>query len=523
MAVLLEWLPAASVRVAVPVCLVVWYVVSCVSAWYRLRHVPGPFIASFSYLWMAMTAGSSKQAYIHRDLFKKYGPVVRIGPNEVATGDPEIARRAGATSGTWKRDDWYLGSMPDAKGRTMGQMQEPRIHDALRAKLAPAYNGRDVLALEPGVDGNIGDLKQLLRRRISQGGSVVDLVDPIAYFAIDVVATAAFGKPAGFLKQDRDVGDILSGIHSWVPGSTVMCDTPWIRNIVMSEWFFNRFGPKPTDPRGFGRIMRMSQEAVGKRFSSKTQREEDHDMLGSFIRRGGLGKEQCQIELLTTIVAGSDTTSSATRLTLLYLMTCPRVYYKLKGVIVHAIREGKASDPISQAEAKKIPYLQAVIHEGLRMRPPAPVLTPKVVPPEGEHIGGKFIPGGTAITSNRYAKQWELMRSPIFGDDVELFRPERFMEADENRRAEMYRTTELIFGSGRWQCAGKSLAFMELNKVFFELLRTFDFQLVNPTSPMDSTSYMLFSEKNLWVHVTEVDEAERVDPKSHEEPGSQCV
>ncbi|KAK7715156.1 hypothetical protein SLS64_003853 [Diaporthe eres] len=403
----------------------------------------------------------------------------------------------------------YLGSMPDAKGRTMGQMQEPRIHDALRAKLAPAYNGRDVLALEPGVNGNVEDLKQLLRRRISQGGDV-DLVDPIAYFAIDVVATAAFGEPAGFLRQDRDVGDILSGIHSWVPGSTVMCDTPWIRNIIMSEWFFNRFGPKPTDPKGFGRIMRMSQEAVGKRFSEKGDSEAGHDML---------------IELLTTIVAGSDTTSSATRLTLLYLMTCPRVYYKLKGVIAEAIREGKVSNPISQAEARKIPYLQAVIHEGLRMRPPAPVLTPKVMPPEGGYMGGKFIPGGTAVTSNRKETliqlQWQLMRNPIFGDDVHIFRPERFTEANDDRRAEMYRTTELIFGSGRWQCAGKSLAFMELNKVFFELLRSFDFQLVNPTNPMDSTSYMLFSEKNLWVHVTEVDAADLVQPDNGEQPGMQ--
>lgn len=68
-----------------------------------------------------------------------------------------------------------------------------------------------------------------------------------------------------------------------------------------------------------------------------------------------------------------------------------------------------------------------------------------------------------------YDIEWQLMRNPIFGDDVHLFRPERFTEADENRRAEMYRTTELIFGSGRWQCAGKSLAFMELNKIFFEV------------------------------------------------------
>lgn len=46
--------------------------------------------------------------------------------------------------------------------------------------------------------------------------------------------------------------------------------------------------------------------------------------------------------------------------------------------------------------------LQAVIHEGLRMRPPAPVLTLKVMPPEGGYMGDKFVPGGTAVTSNRY-------------------------------------------------------------------------------------------------------------------------
>lgn len=124
------------------------------------------------------------------------------------------------------------------------------------------------------------------------------------------------------------------------------------------------------------------------------------------------------------------------------------------------------------------------------------------------------------------------MRSPIFGDDVHLFRPERFIEAGDEHRAEMYKTTELTFGTGRWQCAGKALAFMELNKIFFEvrlvasrvlsvmgidlntkLFRSFEFQLVNPSHPMDSTSYMLFSDKNLWVHVTESEGAEDPEPK----------
>lgn len=55
---------------------------------------------------MALTAYSGKQAYIYRDLFIEYGPVVRIGPNEVAIRDPEAARRTGAVSENWKRDSW---------------------------------------------------------------------------------------------------------------------------------------------------------------------------------------------------------------------------------------------------------------------------------------------------------------------------------------------------------------------------------------------------------------------------------
>lgn len=100
------------------------------------------------------------------------------------------------------------------------------------------------------------------------------------------------------------------------------------------------------------------------------------------------------------------------------------------------------------------------------MRPPAPGLYPKSVPPEGDVIHDIFIPGGTAIGMNTGA----LVRSPaLFGADADAFRPERFLEVDEATRAEMERNVELVFGYGRWMCAGKPVAFMELNKVFFEV------------------------------------------------------
>lgn len=92
----------------------------------------------------------------------------------------------------------------------------------------------------------------------------------------------------------------------------------------------------------------------------------------------------------------------------------------------------------------------------------------KQVPPEGDTFNGKFIPGGTRIA----ASIWSLTHSKaIFGADAELFRPERWIEADEATRNEMRRATEMVFGYGRWGCAGKSIAFMELNKIFFEVCR----------------------------------------------------
>lgn len=100
------------------------------------------------------------------------------------------------------------------------------------------------------------------------------------------------------------------------------------------------------------------------------------------------------------------------------------------------------------------------------MRPPLLGFIPKVVPQGGENILGHHVPGGTAIGFNLSA----ISRSPkLFGPDAELFRPERLMELDEHRRKQMERDIELAFGYGQWMCVGKSIAFMEINKVVFEV------------------------------------------------------
>jgi cytochrome P450 len=49
-----------------------------------------------------------------------------------------------------------------------------------------------------------------------------------------------------------------------------------------------------------------------------------------------------------------------------------------------------------------------------------------------------------------------------------MFRPERGLEATEETSQKMERSQELVFGSGRHECLGKPVAFVELSKVFVQ-------------------------------------------------------
>ncbi|KAI3328553.1 pisatin demethylase [Ustulina deusta] len=479
-----------------------WYLTLATLTWYRLRHIPGPFLAKFSYLWLALTAHGARQYYVHRDLCKRYGPLVRVGPNELTTDDPEILRRAGAVRGSYGKDAWYVGARFNPYHDVMFTTLDLPAHDKLKSQIGGTFGGREIPLLESGVDEQVQVLIDNIRQNLSNdagnvSSSLLDLAPLMSYLTMDVITKAAFGKEYGYLKANKDLYSFLKEVRENWPRLAMMVDIPLIRNILLSPLFLKLFGPSVTDTKGMGKLMGVAREYVGKRYHPDAKPQKD--LLGSWIRNG-LTQDQAETEGLFLIIAGTDTTASTIRITMLHIMTCARVYNKLKQEIHDAVINNKVASPIKLEEAKRLPYLQAVVYEGLRMRAPAPGLYPKSVPPEGDMIHGKFIPGGTAIGMNTASL---FSSTTHFGDDAAIFRPERFTEADEQKRTAMERLVELGFGYGRFQCAGKPVAFMELNKVYFELLRAFDFQVASPTNPWKSWSYSIFIEEDMWVKVTE--------------------
>lgn len=151
-------------------------------------------------------------------------------------------------------------------------------------------------------------------------------------------------------------------------------------------------------------------------------------------------------------------------MTLLSTISTPLVYKMLQTEIDMA---GSAiTSPIPWRELDRLPYLQAVIKEGLRMWPPVGGLGFKRVPTGGDYINGYHVPGGTEIGQAFFA----IGRSKeIWGADADIFRPERWLSASPDELKKMNNAVDTHFGGGKFSCLGKPIAMMELHKSVFEV------------------------------------------------------
>ena len=223
-------------------------------------------------------------------------------------------------------------------------------------------------------------------------------------------------------------------------------------------------------------------------------------------------------------MAGYETTATSIQGTLLAIISNPRVYTRLAKEIDNAIASGRVSSPVKDAEAHSLPYFQACILECLRMHPPVGQLRERQVPPEGDVILGFRVPGGTFVGLN----PWGVQNSRVYGNDAEIFRPERWLTSDIQQLQAMKRAHDLIFGHGPTKCLGATLAKTILSKAIFEVSETtrdpnlqltpshqvfryFDVATVNPEQPWTSVCWGVFFQKDFTVTASHRDGAKQVE------------
>ncbi|KAK4212592.1 cytochrome p450 [Rhypophila decipiens] len=519
--------------VTILVCLLIlYYIVDAIIAWRKLRHFPGPFLASFSLLWLFRVALSGKAYKIRMALRHRYGEgmLIRISPDMLITDDPGIFQRINGVHNGYNRGDWYSVMRFDPYQHTMISSTDTAFHDDVKARMAAGYTGREVPAMECEIDEQIANLKSLFERKYLSTDSVVKPMDwglVAQYFTLDALTKVAFGDAFGYLETDSDVYEYIKTVEDSTLYFALCSDIPWIGKILTSRLVLRLAGPSVSDRTGLGVTMAVAKQVVSARFDGNPEALIQQDMLaspiplsgkkrGSFIRHG-LPRRQCEAELPTQLVAGSDTTANFLRTALLFIATIPHVYHRLQNEIDDAISSGQISNPATNVEAKKLSYLQAFLLESLRFSPPISLLFPKVVPAKGDILESKSVPGGTKIAVDFWSMG---RRTDIYGQDAMAFRPERFLDATPEKRAVMERTTDLMFGYGRYMCPGKAMAWLEMNKLFIEvsicgsmiciscakavvkLLRDFDFQVLDPEMPLTRSHHALFVVRNMRMRVT---------------------
>lgn len=181
----------------------------------------------------------------------------------------------------------------------------------------------------------------------------------------------------------------------------------------------------------------------------------------------------------------SDIVASTLRAIIYHTLKTPGSLKKLVSELTTAAKEGTISipSPTWHETQNHLPYLCAVVKEGLRMNPALSLPLERVVPPEGLNLShddgtSTFLPPGTIVGIN----PWVLHRSPgVFGSegDVEQWNPDRWLTKQEQQTKSMEHAL-LAFGAGKRSCLGKNIAMLELHKIVAALFLKFEIELDDP-------------------------------------------
>jgi cytochrome P450 len=96
------------------------------------------------------------------------------------------------------------------------------------------------------------------------------------------------------------------------------------------------------------------------------------------------------------IVAGSETSTTTLSGLFYYLMKNKSSYMRLKQEIRSAF---KSLDDIDSKKVEQLPYMTACLEETFRIYPPIPIAMPRLTPPGGCEIAGRWVPGRVSLSS----------------------------------------------------------------------------------------------------------------------------
>ena len=308
------------------------------------------------------------------------------------------------------------------------------------------------------------------------------LLTSISLVAWDVIGHVTFSKDLGFMSSESDVDSLIDTGERAVDYFAVVGQIPFLDKL------FDKNPVYRVGPPSFGSAAGYSAKRLFARISGEDGHDpsKQEDFLDLFLEAKKQDPEMDDNRmiayLMSNVVAGSDTTAIELRACIYHLC---KNKHAMKALQAELDRSGVTTSgrPVQWKDTPKLPYLDAVVREALRVHPAVGLPLERVVPSSGLQLkDGRFLPGGTVVGMNPVVIHHD---EAIYGSETDKFKPERWLrqegeseEAHEKRVAKM-KETDLTFGFGKRICTGRWVAIMEVYKCIGTLLKEFDVRLVD--------------------------------------------
>ncbi|EXJ53491.1 uncharacterized protein A1O5_13267 [Cladophialophora psammophila CBS 110553] len=429
---------------------------------------------------------------------ERYGEAVRVAPDEVSfiSGETAWQQIYGFHAGKQKslqflKDPVWFGYSEESK-LSIGSAL-PEDHTRMRRSMSHAFSDRAIRQQLPLILEYIGSLIDGLREQARSESNIVDLERWYSWTNFDLTGHLTFGESFGCLSKraDNNFNRIVSKLDSaatHLVASNYFTITKWFPSWIFPQSMIELMNLRHE-------VLKHMQDLVRRRLDREVTQPDFMTEIAKDRGENGLSFPEMEMNSLFLMVAGAETPSTALAATTYLLLKNPDKLEKLRSEVRDTFGNTSVND---LDKLVGLPYLNAVINEGLRFFPPIPTGLPRVVPPGGATISGRYIPQGTAV----YMSQYPANHSSRNFTNPNAFVPERWLggHAYANDKREVVKP----FAYGPRNCVGMNLALAQMRLILAKMTLAFDLELVHPERDwLDQKSFTVWEKNPLTVRVSE--------------------
>ncbi|KAJ9610357.1 hypothetical protein H2200_005134 [Cladophialophora chaetospira] len=434
-----------------------------------LRNIPGPLLARASVQWLIFHDLAGTRATSLHDAHEKYGPIIRIAPDELSFSDPAVIKEIYSQGTALLKSPFYSGLNEGLPNLFDGI--DRAAHKERRKLLGHAFARSSILDAEPLVTEQIEKFLTWVRRK---EGTPMNVYAWFRMLSLDIVSSLLMGQSVGALDSDTE-HPYLSNLDNHLIISGVRWQLPYL--LPLTSWIpVPRWQYFLTSQRRLYEYGKRTFDVYIAKYGRNGQRNDllKRVLVGDKTVKPLTDEEICA-EIGSQMIGGTDTTSTTLTYTAWELAKQPKLQEEMRRELRTA-RSHAESDVLRYADLEALPFLDAVIMEGLRRHPAAPSSLPRVVPKGGVSLAGIWVPEGTTVSMMNFSTHHNRDAFP----QPFAFDPTRWLKT--NGGTPEMKEAYMPFSKGSRMCIGIHLAVMELKMILATIVSSWDLRVGKRTT-----------------------------------------